>query len=652
MDIVVEAKQDLIQNIGKNCSVVTALSELIWNGIDAQATKIDIVLERNPLDLIEAIIVTDNGEGFSYDDAQEYFGGLGGSWKKDKSRGSKKIPYHGKNGKGRFRAFKLGKKVSWTTITKINGELYSFTVSSNISTIKNFKRSPSIKLGNISETGTTVKINDLENCAQTIIQEKIFQKLTTQFARFLTNYPIISIVFDGEKIDPSEIQKNVHAEDIEYVLKKSKEKITLKIDIIEWNIECGNSIYLCENSGITLKEINSNVRSFGENFSAYIKSNYIDNLEKNGLLELEDIHPELNEITEFSTEIIQKYFNNKRNAQREKLIEKWKLAKIYPYKKSISDSSESEIAEMDIFNTLALKVQEKLPLFKSDDIESQKFTFLLLSQALKRNPESLREIITSVLHLKKEDRDSLHSLIKKTSLPAIITTAQIVADRLEFITALETLVFGFKKTFKEKSQLHKMLETESWIFDELFSLSGSEMGLEEVLNKHLHLLEGKRKTDSKIKLPDGKNGRIDIMLHKATRPSQEGRNFLIVELKRPSVKIDQKVLTQVEKYALAIYEDERYDQNKCKWKFIAISNEIDSYVKKRANQENLLPGEVFKYDNLTVIVKTWAELFEEARTSLEFMRSQLNYHATQANAKDYVSKKYNDCLPEGFITSK
>lgn len=45
---------------------VRSLSELIWNALDADATKVQVEFERNSLTGIEHIIIIDNGHGLDY----------------------------------------------------------------------------------------------------------------------------------------------------------------------------------------------------------------------------------------------------------------------------------------------------------------------------------------------------------------------------------------------------------------------------------------------------------------------------------------------------------------------------------------------------------------------------------------------------------
>lgn len=86
---------------------ITALSELIWNSLDADATDISIEYVSNSLGGFESIEVNDNGLGIEYTKAQEVFGRLGGSEKKNNSTSPGGRQYHGKEGKGRYKVSAL-----------------------------------------------------------------------------------------------------------------------------------------------------------------------------------------------------------------------------------------------------------------------------------------------------------------------------------------------------------------------------------------------------------------------------------------------------------------------------------------------------------------------------------------------------------------
>jgi hypothetical protein len=273
-----------------------------------------------------------------------------------------------------------------------------------------------------------------------------------------------------------------------------------------------------------------------------------------------------------------------------------------------------------------------------------------LAQAIGDNPESVRIILEQVLSLGVEERDDLACLLSKTSLPRIISSAKVVAGRLDFVEALSDLIFnkGTKRALLERDQLHKILDREAWIFREDFHLAGSEKRLEDVLKVHLHRL-GDR-TDGQVDpvlMESGRQGRIDLMLAKARSPRDGQFEYLVVELKRPSTKLSSVVLAQIEAYAQAVSRDERFHKPNNKWTFIVIGNEFDEYAEGRARQKDRPPGLVYDDGavNVTVWAHTWAEILDGARSRLAFFSKQLSYEADSDSSVQYLRKTHTKYLP-------
>ena len=80
---------------------MTALAELIWNALDADATEVVATIERSGISRVEAITISDNGQGMQGREAELAFGLRGGSAKRRQTRTrANRRPVHGKNGKG------------------------------------------------------------------------------------------------------------------------------------------------------------------------------------------------------------------------------------------------------------------------------------------------------------------------------------------------------------------------------------------------------------------------------------------------------------------------------------------------------------------------------------------------------------------------
>lgn len=256
--------------------------------------------------------------------------------------------------------------------------------------------------------------------------------------------------------------------------------------------------------------------------------------------------------------------------------------------------------------------------------------------------------MTEVLKLSPEEQKSFAKLLDETSLSSIIKSAKIVSERLNFILGLEELIFNYKKDCLERDQLHKILEKEAWIFDERFTLAGSEKKLEDVLRIHLKEL-GKREDDDSPVLINGESrGRVDLIFSKVVEPKPGYYDYLVVELKRPSKKITNEVIGQIMGYSEAVRSDERFDKSRCSWKFIAVSNEFDSVAEMRASEKNKSRGNIYNGDGIEIYIMKWSEVIANARARLHFFEEQLKYQATESSALDYLREVHNNFLPVGM----
>src|SRR4051812_42450096 len=97
--ITVGIAEDAIEQISK-VALDRAVEELIWNSLDAEATRVEVIFSENALHSVERVIVTDNGHGIPFDQAESIFKQIGGSPKKVRRRSpTLDRPYHGQEGK-------------------------------------------------------------------------------------------------------------------------------------------------------------------------------------------------------------------------------------------------------------------------------------------------------------------------------------------------------------------------------------------------------------------------------------------------------------------------------------------------------------------------------------------------------------------------
>jgi hypothetical protein len=197
-------------------------------------------------------------------------------------------------------------------------------------------------------------------------------------------------------------------------------------------------LFLCDESGVALHKVNVGIHAPGFEFTAYLKSSLIRELDAEGNLVFEEIDPALNVLIESARSTLREHFRRRAAETTIELVESWKKEKIYPYQGEPKDIVEA--VERQVFDVVALNVNSYLPDFERSENRSKKLSLQLIRQALERDPGKLQLILDDVLNLPADKRTDLAELLKKTSLVSIINASKIVADRLNFIRGLEVLV--------------------------------------------------------------------------------------------------------------------------------------------------------------------------------------------------------------------
>jgi hypothetical protein len=348
---------------------------------------------------------------------------------------------------------------------------------------------------------------------------------------------------------------------------------------------------------------------------------------------------------ETSKDALREHFRKRGAEVTANVVEQWKKEKLYPFEGEADDIIEE--TERQVFDVLALNLNTYLPDFERADPKNKKLALQLLKQALEKDPTALQAILEDVLNLPHEKQEELAAL----TLSAIINASKVVADRLNFLAGLEILIFEpeSKKALLERRQLHRILANETWIFGEEFNLTVDDKSLNDVLAKHLHML-GQRSDDAEaVTREDGSTGIVDLMLSRVVpQPKSEEREHLVIELKRPAKKIDSDVASQIESYAFAVAEDERFKDTKTKWVFWVVSNEMTDAVRRKARQKNRPEGILFEDEEnrITVWVWTWGQIIESARSRLQFFKEKLEYSADHDSGLEYLRKTHDKYLPK------
>lgn len=652
-EVSVKVQSDYLQRMVTMRNPVLAVTELIWNALDAEAQTVRVTLSTNALGGIEKIIVSDNGHGIDYENAIPSFENLGGSWKRYQTHskgGERRL--HGKRGQGRFQAFVLGEMVQWHTCYKLGRHNVEYSIAGQRTRLGTFTIDDEPKQSKTVEIGTTVTIEGVDTSVGSLATHAAIQTITEQFALYLRQYPHIDIFYQEHKINPADVEDRMADYELDAVELDNGRIVRSRMTVIEWKAPTERMLYLCDPHGFALEEVRPGIQAPGFDFTAYLKSDYFKELEEQNTL-VEDLNPNLKKVIGNGRNKLREHFRKRAAEDASRIVEEWKEEKIYPYEGDAKNIIEE--TERQVFDVVALSLHDYLPDFEATDNKNKKLTFALLKQAVEESPQAVQRILEEVLELPKEKQEEFAGLLEKTSLTAIINASKVVADRLDFLRGLELLVFDpeSRKQLLERSQLHKILADHTWIFGEEFNLTVNDQSLTEVLNKHLQELGREPEEEGEPVLrEDASVGIVDLMLSRSIpQPRADEREHLIVELKRPKVSIDPKAASQIESYAFAVADDERFRDTKTKWIFWAVSNELDESVRKRANQRNR-PRDLLYEDEeerITIWVKTWGQLIQSCKARLEFFQRELKYSAERDSGLAYLRRVHEKYLPACFV---
>lgn len=404
--ITVSAQKDFLERLA-SVPPIKALAELIWNGLDAGSDRVQVRLEQNELSGLERIRVSDEGIGINHEHVEVLFGHLGNSWKKNK-RVFKNRLMHGSNGEGRFKAFGLGNQVEWNTRYADNqGRTQQYQVLARADSLeKPSFTQPTPAEG--STPGTEVVISEIEKSHGSLLADNATDELAKHFAAYLTKYPDVVIELNGRLVDPASIQERMHELKIDAVDLGNGKTIPLEITIIEWKAPTKRLLHLCDARGATLHEVDagSQIKAPGFQFTAYLKTDYFNELSQQGALVVEELHPEVDAILKAARSAVNHYFNQRLEELHVPPVQRWKAESSYPYEEK-AKLSPAEKEERLVFDAVASRVESHLPDIEDLGTKSKQFIFQLLAQVLRENPASVKQTMTDVLKLKPKEQEEL-----------------------------------------------------------------------------------------------------------------------------------------------------------------------------------------------------------------------------------------------------
>ena len=583
-----KAQHDALQKIATTRDPVKALAEFVWNALDADAAEVSVELDRNALGGVEAIVIRDNGNGITRDRALADFENLGASWKRTRQRTRLNRVLHGKEGQGRLRFFSVAQRARWWSVYKEQDQLKKLMIEIAAGSLQKSEVSEVELSEKDDRTGTIVELTPLKETFDYLIGEEARTDFTAIFAPYILQYPDVTVTFDGYDIDPGATMAYSKDFPSHSVICPTRVIKDLSIRVIEWKHSVGGrKIHLGGQSGVVLGSLPANVTAPGFEFSAYAYAPFFQEIADANLLEFDGLNDvDFIKVIEHIRNELSDHFRNRQAEKSSELIEELKNAGVYPYEGD--PKSEVEKRERQVLDIAIHAVSSYSRDFKKAENPLKKITLGLLREAIRHNPEAIHTILHHVFNLPKNRQDEFSSLLQKTNLGNIISASTLIADRIVALEVLKSIVFSpaHRRTVKERGELDVLVQANTWIFGENFHITLAETGLSRIMQR---VSEELSDTKSKVKLrkPDGKIGRIDFFLGRIVpHQDQRHREFLLIELKRPSLKIGRKETDQLEDYVNAIRTQPDFINTSTFWNFYIVTGDCDDAVRERITQKD------------------------------------------------------------------
>lgn len=620
-----------IQKNLKNIKPLDALCEYIWNGFDAQADTVDVRLYMNEFGLTTSISIEDNGIGIAYEELESKFKPFNDS---KKSNSSTKVNHslpHGRRGIGRLTFFAFAQSAKWNTVYEKDGNNYEYYIYMENNSLNQYDDNEGKEPKRTEQkVGTKVVFED----TQLFSKEEIVENIKTHFFWFLelNKNRNFQILVDGEKVtyDDFIINRVEICPDIEL-------EFEYKISLVQWNQSLGKEFskfyFINSNDEEKFKEA-TRLNKKSDNFfhSVFIKSSYFDNFyfekEMDGQECLfanknkREFRILMKDINCFLSKFRRQYLKEASDQFINKLID----SEIYPEFDENNFIDTYRRNELDNLVGTLYAAQPKIFTGLSD--ENKKITIRLLKLIMDaEDKNNLFQVLKQVVDLDEDELSELAGVLKYTTLSNITRLVKLIEDRQLVIQGLKELVFNKDLFAKEIPHIQNTVENHYWLFGEQYNLiTAAEPDFTRAL-KGLIMANTGEERDVDIDHED-KNKEMDIYMVRQDRKGDVTEN-VVVELKRPTVQLGEKELSQVKKYLQVIRKEDRFNMGNVKWTFYLVGNKFNTsgFIEGEL-ENNRNHGEehlVYWVDNgmTKIYVVKWSEIFDEFSKRHEYLLDKL-----------------------------
>lgn len=390
-----------------------SLCEYIWNGFDAQASKIDLNFTVDGLGSIESITISDNGYGIPHSKLQEKFEPVFESKKALENKLKKnQSAIHGKNGIGRLTFFTFARNASWTTVYEDSGSNLTYEIYTNAENINLYTGINATPKKTENPTGTTVTFSGIHNLVGGQLGDKFREYLLKEFAWFLAlnSDRGFTITINGKTLEYSELV----ADHEELEILHEKTGTNFKVRYIRWNQKFNNEpsrYYYCSSEFKEKWKEPTAIKNRGEQFyhSVFIQSPYFDSFS------FQSQEAEKQEALLVGTRSDSQFRFLRKKLATILRIKRRPFLKVFA-QQMLADFEEKNIisasAPENFKNTLITLYEMQPRIFSSLGTEQRKMLARLLESLIKSDQkQTLPSLLSEVVDLTEEEQTELTKII-------------------------------------------------------------------------------------------------------------------------------------------------------------------------------------------------------------------------------------------------
>lgn len=605
------------------------VSELIWNGLDAGASNVDVHVSYNQAEGTDSVLVCDNGSGIDFLNILGNFRRFNDSLKKRShaTRGSK--------GRGRLAFHKICNKAMWSTRFEGKDALLSVDsatlsrVSGN--TIPSHNQHRFLK---DCESGTVVEltrfIKNLPDDAT--LREQLAHEHGWHLA--LNHRKKISV--NGVKVVPPE--------NTQLTTKIFIEECSFEVTLIQWKEKPKTEksrTYLIGSQDDVVHSLLSRLNNKPEYFtSLFVKSDWFDQYTLDELISGDPHEIPNTKIWKLAekkiSEFTQEHYNNFLRSLADLEVGAYEQEGDFPdYSEYGKDYSSWRRSHTKSIVRAVIIADPRL--LKNSSKRQRKIIIQLLDKiSVSSENEAMLDVLESVLELDASEMNQFSDQLKRSRLNNIIQTIETLQRREIVVQRVSEIMRNHYRETLETPDLQGIIEANTWLFGNHYETIGAE---EDTFTKIACNLRAEIKDINKVESDDvdegatveGANRQVDLfMVRKIKQLDSNNKPYfrcVIIEIKRPSIALNHKHLLQVEDYAAILNSHPDFNGINTVYEIVLVGRKIsdkDYQIKSRLddlsdrNDPGLIgAGRIKRY------VKTWATILEEFELSTGYLMDTL-----------------------------